>query len=151
MVEPVRKSILVPCDPKTAFEIFTTNIESWWPLDGHSVSAMNGKTAKSLVLEPGIDGQLYEITADGEREDWAYVRTWEPGNRLVLAWHVMAPASQATEVELMFSQEGSETRVDLVHSGWEIMGDTAAERRDSYANGWVRVFEKNYANACGAN
>lgn len=150
MIEPVRKSINVPCDPITAFEIFTAKIETWWPLEGHTVSAMNGKTAKSLILEPGKGGRLYEITADGEHEDWGSVTTWEPGNRLVLAWHVMAPDSHATEVDVKFTKQGSETRVDLVHTGWEIMGDDAIERRDSYANGWIRVFETCYANACGA-
>lgn len=148
MIEPVKKSVSVPCDPETAFDIFTAKIETWWPLDGHTVSAMNGKTAKSLILEPMKDGQLYEITADGDRENWGSVKIWEPGDRLVLAWHVMAPELQATEVELKFTKNGVETRVDLIHTGWEIMGETAHERRDGYANGWVRVFETCYADAC---
>ncbi|MGI9402340.1 MAG: SRPBCC domain-containing protein [Rhizobiaceae bacterium] len=150
MIEPVRKSVTVPCDPDTAFEIFTQKINAWWPLDGHSVSAMDGKVAKSLTLEAGEGGRLYEITADGGREDWGFVKVWEPGQRLVLAWHVMTPETQSTEVELSFSPHEIGTRVDLTHTGWEIIGETAPERRDSYAKGWIRVFETCYADACGA-
>jgi uncharacterized protein YndB with AHSA1/START domain len=150
MIQPVSKSIEVSCDPATAFEIFTKRIAQWWPLDGHSVSAMNGQTAKSLTLEPGRGGLLYEITADGNREDWGSVQIWEPGKRLLLKWRVMAPESQATQVDIQFTRTREGTRVDLVHSGWEILGEGAQERRDSYSKGWVRVFETCFANACAA-
>lgn len=150
MIQPVVKSIEVSCDPATAFEIFTKRIAKWWPLDGHSVSAMSGHTAKLLTLEPRNGGLLYETSADGKREDWGSVQIWEPGRRLMLKWHVMGPASQATQVDIQFTRTPDGTRVDLVHSGWEILGENAQERRDSYSKGWVRVFETNYANACAA-
>lgn len=148
MVEPIRKSIEVSCDPATAFAIFTDRIASWWPLDRHSVSAMRGGVARSIVLEPRLGGQIYEITAEGGREDWARVTAFEPGRRLGLAWHVMAPESQATQVEILFSPGGKGTRVELTHRGWESIGADAAARRGSYENGWVHVFERCFAQAC---
>ena len=154
MIEPIRKTIDVGCDPNTAFAIFTEKIADWWPLDGHTVSAMSGGTAKSLVLEPKVGGEVYEITADGKREDWARVTAFEPGAKLALAWHIMAPAAEATNVEVTFTSNGPErgggTRVDLTHSGWEIMGDAGQGSRDGYNGGWVRVFEECYGGACAA-
>ena len=38
-IDPVRKSRLVSLEPATAFELFTTRIESWWPLATHSINA----------------------------------------------------------------------------------------------------------------
>jgi hypothetical protein len=68
----------------------------------------------------------------------------------MLNWHVMTPQSQATQVDIRFTGTPGGTRVDLVHSGWEILGDTAQARRDGYSSGWVRVFETCYAKACAA-
>jgi len=150
MIEPIRKTIDVSCDPDTAFAIFTGKIADWWPLDGHSVSAMSGKAARSLTLEPRAGGQIYETTADGGREDWGRVTAYQPGRRLALAWHVMAPPDKATGVEITFTPNGAGTRVDLTHTGWEILGDDGPARRDSYNGGWVRVFEECYAGACAA-
>jgi hypothetical protein len=36
-VEAVRKSLVVNCDVERAFEVFTREIGSWWPLDTHSI------------------------------------------------------------------------------------------------------------------
>lgn len=150
MVEPVRRTIEVGCDPATAFEIFTARMSAWWPLERNTVSAMSGDAARSVALEPRVGGKVYEIKADGAREDWAVVRTFEPGKRLVLAWHVMAPESEATEVEVRFVPSGDGTRVELEHRGFEILGSDAEARRDSYDGGWVHVFEERFAEACAS-
>ncbi|MBL4891676.1 MAG: SRPBCC domain-containing protein [Rhizobiaceae bacterium] len=116
-VKPINKSIDVKCGPEAAFNIFTEQMNSWWPLDGNTISAMNGGVAQSVTLEPRVGGQVYEITADGEREDWARVEVFEPGKRLVLAWHVMSTEEQATKVEVDFVPNGDGTRVELTHKG----------------------------------
>ena len=148
MVEPIHKSIEVPCDPTTAFSIFTKNTSSWWPLEANSISAMNGEVAQSVTIEPQIGGQVFEIKADGSRENWARVVEYRPGELLTLAWHVMSPETEATQVEIHFSPSSIGTRVELIHKGWEILGDAASDRRDSYNSGWVRVFEERFAEAC---
>lgn len=150
MVEPVKKTIEVNCSTETAFDIFTAKIADWWPLDSNSISAMSGGTAKSLIFEPEVGGQIYEITAGGDREDWARVTAFEPGRRFALAWHVMTPEDKATEVEVSFTSNGDGTRVDLVHTGWEVLEDNGQQSRDNYNGGWVNVFEVRYAQACAA-
>ena len=56
-----------------------------------------------------------------------------------------APPEQAQRIDVTFTPAAGGTRVELVHSGWEKLGDAAAARRDSYDKGWVRVFEQCYA------
>lgn len=148
MIEPVRKSIEVRCEPETAFRIFTSSLGEWWPVERHSVSAMNGAKPISVMLEPHVGGQIYEITPDGRRENWARITQFEPGRRIALDWHVMAPENQATQVEVLFLPAAGGTRVELVHSGWEILGEEGARKRDSYDGGWVGVFETAFARAC---
>ncbi|MEM9220824.1 MAG: SRPBCC domain-containing protein [Pseudomonadota bacterium] len=150
MIEPVKKSIVVGCNPDAAFRIFTDEIAAWWPLGKNSVSAMEDNVARSLVLESREGGLVYEIKADGSRADWAIVKVFEPGKRLRLAWHVMSPQSEATDVDIVFTPNdaGAGTRVELTHSGWEILGEAGQGRRDGYASGWVSVFETAFAQAC---
>ncbi len=151
MIEPIRKQIDVACKPEQAFKILTENIAGWWPLGGHSVSAMNGTVAKSVVLESHVGGKLYEIGPDDETIPWGSVRIFEPGARIVLAWHIGKPETEATEVEFTFtSLPGGRTRVALEHRGWEASGEGAQDLRNGYNNGWVHVFEECYAGACAA-
>lgn len=151
MIEPIRKQIEVACEPEKAFRILTEDIAGWWPLGGHSVSAMNGAVAKSVVLEPRIGGKLYEIGPDDETIPWGSVRVLEPGSRIVLAWHIGKPEAEATEVEFTFtSLPGGKTRVALEHRGWEATAEGARQLRDGYDQGWVRVFEECFAGACAA-
>lgn len=150
MVEPVRKTIEVKCDPATAFSIFAEQTSDWWPLDAHSVSAMSGKTARSVTIEPRAGGRVYETTPDGTSEPWGWVEVWQPAQRLKIFWHVMRDPEQATEVDVVFSLVEGGTRVDLIHSGWEKLGDEAQKSRDGYDSGWVGVFVKRYAAACAA-
>lgn len=148
-VAPINKSIDVKCSADKAFEIFTTQMTHWWPLESNSVSAMDGGVAQSVMMEPKVGGQVYEIKANGEREDWARVEEFVPGKRLVLAWHVMSTEDQATKVEINFIPNGDGTRVELIHTGWEIMEDGGQQARENYNGGWVKVFEVQFAGACG--
>jgi Activator of Hsp90 ATPase homolog 1-like protein len=149
-LNPVEKTIEVPCDPATAFSIFAERTSTWWPLDKHSVSAMSGKAAKAVTIEPREGGLIFETTADGKREIWGSVVLWQPARRLKLAWHVMREKDQATSVDIAFEPVANGTRVSLVHSGFEVLGEEARETRNGYESGWVGVFEKGFADACAA-
>jgi uncharacterized protein YndB with AHSA1/START domain len=149
MTQPIRKTIEVPCGPGTAFDIFTLHTSDWWPLDAHTVSAMAGHPAKSVTIEPKAGGRVFEVKADGTEESWGTVVAFDRPHRLVIAWAIMVPGDQATEVEVTFAPIArGGTRVDLVHRGWEALARDAEAERDSYAKGWVRVFEERYAAAC---
>lgn len=147
MIEPVKKSIEVSCDQATAFTTFVEKASSWWPLDKHSISAMNGHTAKSISIEPKLDGKICETANDDTIHEWGSVSAYDPYEKISLNWHVNAPAQQATLVDIVFSKlDNGGTRVDLTHHRWEVLGEQAADTREGYNQGWVGVFETAYAN-----
>ncbi|MCP4315907.1 MAG: hypothetical protein GY789_07780 [Hyphomicrobiales bacterium] len=150
MVDLIKKLIVVPCDAQTAFHIFAARTTDWWPLDQHSLSAGRlGKPAKSVTIEQRVGGRIVETTANGEELHWGSIKTYEPGRVLCFSWHVAEPVENQTEVEVRFDQLApAKTQVTLEHRNWEALGDRGGEARDHYNNGWVRVFEVCFGDAC---
>ncbi len=152
MLPPVIKTITVPCPPAQAFQLFTRDIASWWPLDKNSVSAMSGKVARDIELDPREGGEITEIDHEGARVLWGSITDYSPPSRLGLAWHINRPASEATSVTVTFEADddpaSSGTKVTLIHAGWEVFGDDAQSMRNGYDSGWVHVFEQRFKAAC---
>ena len=147
-LEPVRKSVTVPLAPAEAFELFTARMASWWPLgQGFSIS---GPRAMSCAIETRVGGVVYEVRDDGEKFPWGTVLAWEPPDRILLSWHPGKSPEVAQEVEVTFASEGSSTRVELVHRGWQKLGDEAARTRENYEGGWEAVFLGAYAKRASA-
>ena len=136
VIEAVRKTITVDCVVEEAFRVFTSDALSWWPIDSHSI---HGEGVTEIVFEGRKGGEVYEVAADGERGHWASVLTWDPPNRLVLAWNILAREPVPTEVDVRFSADGTRTRVDLEHRGWEAVPEDGAGKRGSYDTGWGHV------------
>lgn len=131
-VEPVRRTITVQRSVEEAFRLFTDGIDTWWPVRSHSYG---GEDVETAVFERRAGGRVYEVQKDGSERDWAEVVTWEPPDRIVLAWKICSP----TEVEVRFVAVGESTRVELEHRGWERVADEQRAQRESYAGGWVKV------------
>ena len=144
---PLRFSIVVPLDPAAAFRLFTDGIAGWWPIATHSVG--KGR-AVTIRIEPGVGGRCFETWDDGQERDWGVVRAWEPGRELVIGWHPGSPPEQAQEVMVRFAAEGSGTRVELEHRGWEVLGERAEKLREAYGGGWPVVFGQRYRDAAEA-
>jgi uncharacterized protein YndB with AHSA1/START domain len=127
----IRKSVTVPLPVEKAFRLFTDGINSWWPFASHSIG---GDKVESVTFD--LEGKrVYERHPDGTEHDWADIDAWEPPNRFLLNWRVN-PAKPGTKVEVQFTAEGDETRVDLEHRGWEKSGP---DERASYDSGWSFV------------
>ena len=146
-IDPVRKALLVPIAPEKAFSLYTTGVASWWPLDSHSVGE---NRAETVILEGRAGGRFYERDKDGTAAEWGVVRVWDPPHRLVYSWHPGRPEDTGQEVELRFAADGSGTRIDLEHRGWEALGDKAEAVRANYDKGWDFVFGECFARAAGA-
>ncbi len=151
-IAPVMRTVTVRCSVERAFRVFTEEIGSWWPFDVHSRAVYDrdgeGVKAETAVIEGRAGGRVYEVMSDGTEGSWGEVLVWEPPHRLVLAWKPNArPPEQATELEIRFAADGSDTRVDLEHRSWERLGPDAMESREDYANGWPLVFDQLYAAA----
>ena len=133
-IEAIRKSVTVPLPVEKAFRLFTDGANSWWPVATHSIG---GEDVENVTFDP--EGKrVYERLKDGTEHDWADIDAWEPPNRFLLAWRVN-PEKIETEVEVRFSADGDETRVDLEHRGWEKCGPG---ERASYDGGWDFVLGK---------
>ena len=145
----IRRSIQVNASPERAFDVFASGIGNWWPLETHSIGAMQGAPPQELHLELREGGRFYERTAEGEERSWGSVLRYDRPRRLVLEWHVN-PENPATEIDVTFTPEDCGTRVELVHRGWERFAD-ATETRTSYdgESGWTTVLGL-YAEAAGA-
>lgn len=148
MTDPIVKEITVPCDAQMAFDIFVHRIASWWPLDGHSASAGDGKAAQDLTIEPHVGGEMYETKHDGTRDLWGKVLEFEPGRKLATTWHPGNNKDNPTRLDVAFEAAGDGCRVTLTHSGWEAWGEKADEMRDNYNGGWEIVFTERFAEGC---
>lgn len=137
-LDPVRKSVTVRLAPDRAFELFTARIAEWWPLATHSIGQ---ERAQTVVFEGREGGRVYERTTDGVVHHWGTVLVWAPPERFVTTWHPDTPPDQAQRVEVRFLPEGTGTRVELTHTGWEALGERAADYRNGYDGGWVGVLD----------
>jgi uncharacterized protein YndB with AHSA1/START domain len=135
-VEAVKKSLVVKCSPDRAFEVFTREIGSWWPLTQYSIGQ---DKITEVVFEEQVGGRIFERHNDGGEGEWGRVLAWDPPNRFTMTWYPGGTPDKATELEVRFAPEGAGTRVDLEHSGWEILGAEAADTRGQYDGGWQGV------------
>ena len=138
-VPPVIKVIEYAGTPEQAFTRFSADIGAWWPLATHSLARkIEGVSVAFEQLEPG--GQLVERWSTGEAHVWGTITDIDPYVRIAFTWHVGRNEDQAQLIELTFNETApGRTRVQLVHSGWEALGETAAVRRNEYEGGWNLV------------
>ncbi|HET9613258.1 MAG TPA: SRPBCC domain-containing protein [Candidatus Limnocylindrales bacterium] len=136
MIEPIRLSFEVSCSPQRAFEVWTADIDRWWPAD-HTVT---GDASLVVVLERRPGGRIFERTTAGVEHDWGEVTVWDPPNRLGYLWHLRRDRADATEVEIRFASAGHDrTRVEIEHRGWEALGGEGTEWRDRNHAGWATL------------
>ena len=107
----VHKTIEVNASRQHAFDVFTRQIATWWPLDYH----IGELDAVEVVIEPLTGGRWYERAADGSTCDWGRVLLWEPPTRVVLMWQISADwkadSTIESEIDVRFFDEG-----DVTHS-----------------------------------
>jgi uncharacterized protein YndB with AHSA1/START domain len=135
--EPLELSFEVACQPAAAFTMWTANTSMWWPTD-HSVS---GERGLKVVFEDGVGGRIFERSPSGAEHQWGRITVWEPPSRLAYTWHLGFAPEEATDVEIRFVEADSDrTRVEIVHRGWERLGEPAAQRREGNRLGWASVY-----------
>jgi len=139
---PVRKTITVRAQPERAFEIFTREIDTWWPRTHH----IGKSPMRSIKLEERAGGRCYTEQEDGTECDWGQVLVWDPPRRLIFAWQIThewgyePSLERSSEVEITFVPAASGgTQVDLVHRFFDRHGAGAAPMRTAVdePNGWT--------------
>jgi uncharacterized protein YndB with AHSA1/START domain len=127
----VRKVIKVQAPQELAWQVFTQQMGTWWPLAVYKIGNAN---AVDAIIEPRAGGRWYERGEDGSTCDWGRVLVWEPSSRLVLSWNINADFQYdpelETEIEVCFipEQDGS-TRVELEHRHLDRYGDRRDQMR----------------------
>jgi uncharacterized protein YndB with AHSA1/START domain len=146
---PVRKSVVVNASATDAFEIFTDEVDTWWPRSHH----IGKSPMKRIIIEPRAGGRCYSEQMDNSECDWGRVLVWEPPRRLVLAWQIthdwgfQPDLAKSSEVEVRFTPIGNGTRVDVEHRHFERHGAGGESMRTSVdaPNGWsliLSMYEK---------
>jgi hypothetical protein len=152
----VRSWVAVDASVEWAFDVFTAGIADWWPRAAEpSRAAIGLRPRGTLHLERWEGGRLVE-RGSGEPVRWGTVARWDPPHLVAFEW-LVGPQAPPTEVEVSFRPDGEHTRVELVHTGWELAAGwglgvlTGDELRARFAGreGWERVLE-HYAVAVGA-
>jgi uncharacterized protein YndB with AHSA1/START domain len=142
----VEKSVTVTVPVERAFEVFTAEIATWWPLQTHAVDTENPET---VVMEGRVGGRLFERTSAGQEHVWGTIVAWDPPRRVTYSWHPGRGEETAQEVDVTFTPEGDGTRVVVRHYGWEKLGEPMDETIAGYDEGWDLVIGL-YAEATGA-
>jgi uncharacterized protein YndB with AHSA1/START domain len=139
-IEPLRKQLKVGLSPEDAFRLFTEGIDKWWPLRTHSVGE---EQAESCYFEGWVGGRIMEVLKDGNQSEWGKVLVWKPFEKVTFTWYPGRTPETAQEVTVKFSEiEGGGTLVELVHTGWETLGERAQSGRAGYDTGWDFVLAK---------
>ena len=150
MLDPVVKTIVVPCPQKRAFETFV-DMPKWWPLEKRSMSLMWAKApAKSLTVEAKEGGRIMELAADDKEHHWGTFNAFDPHSHVQFDFHMGLPAEQTGQVDVRFTAiSATETQVELTHSNWEGYGDMAEMMFNGYGSSLAMLFEEHYVGALG--
>lgn len=152
MLDPIKKTLEVPCSQKMAFEVFLLEMDTWWPMAKFTHSAMRGAPAKSIQVDAQVGGKIVEIGHDDAEVQWGAIKTYDPYASFSMDFHVphpKYPVEGYTLVEVSFTElgEGS-TRVDLTQTHFEGLGDMAEGSHQGYGSAWNMILEQAYKGAC---
>lgn len=137
-IPPVERSIAVSWNQGDAFRRFALEFGDWWPWRTHSIG---GTRVKRVVLEPRVDGRIFEEHVGGRRFQWGRILEWDPPRRLKFTFHPARQPETAQEVEVRFVPEGNGTRVELISTKWETLGRQGRRARHGYNLGWALVLK----------
>src|SRR5512146_209801 len=145
----VRTSIRVRASADRAFQVFTQEMDTWWPPSHH----IGSSPMKVIVVEGRPGGRIYTEQQDGTICPWGTVLAWEPPQRFLLAWQVSpewqfeADLAKCSEVEVLFTPaDDGTTLVELEHRNFHRHGGNYQSMREIVSHdpgGWgalLRLF-----------
>jgi uncharacterized protein YndB with AHSA1/START domain len=134
---PLRKTVRITAPPERAFRRFTEELGAWWPLRSHSVGQSDAET---VTMDPRVGGRIVEHIRGGREAVWGTVTAWDPPRCVAFTWHPGREPGTAQDVEVRFTPDGTGTRVELEHRGFERLGPALGRKaRRGYPLGWEYV------------
>lgn len=115
----VRIEAAVPLTQQLAFEVFTEQMNVWWPRQGVFPYSFAPETTRPLRIrfeaQPG--GRYYESFADGSEYLIGNISVWNPPEELAYTWRDPTWAG-STDIRLSFAPAGKETRLTYTQDGF---------------------------------
>jgi hypothetical protein len=124
-LDPIVAEITVPVTPREAFVGFTAQMGEWWD----PMLSPDPPTFSSIAIDP--NGPVETVHDDDQRYAWGRVLGWDPLGRLEMEFWLGHDQAEPTRLDVRFTEEGTGTRVRLVHSDW---ADGSEEVRAKYTH-----------------
>jgi uncharacterized protein YndB with AHSA1/START domain len=126
-VPDVRRSIVVPGSPESAFDVYTSCPAEWLPAAHRFLPG-----AHVVAFEPRIGGRFYERDADGTEATRGTITDWAPPARLAVTWRIgpgwrpVLDDEHASVIVVEFSPAGPDaTEVTLTYTHLDRHGEMA--------------------------
>ncbi len=132
------QTIQIAAPPAKVFRAYVEKINQWWPWQGKEFRfsfAPEGVEPSEIHFEPKLGGRYYERFADGSEFDIGRVTRYEPPHKFAFTWTGRDWPEGESLFELTFEEAKHGTLLTLIHSGFEIFGDDAAEMVQGYDTG----------------
>jgi len=132
----VEQNILIAANPERVWQALTGEISRWWT----PPYLRDAGRASGLVMEPRVGGRLMEPWDDQGVAGYliGHVVEWLPPQRLACTWMEKAWSGISTFVSVELTQEGQNTRVSLLHQGFERLPDGAMQSA-GFSEGWAEL------------
>jgi len=130
----IRQAIQVACQPEKAFDVFTTQIDRWWPAERRHLS---GKT--TVKIEPS--GRFWEENESGQVVELGKVTTWEPPQKLVLDFYPGTGPDAPTEATITFTPTADGTRIEVLHQPTERSKHLFDQMAPAYDSSWTLLLK----------
>lgn len=143
-IKEIEQAFKVPVTVHEAFDIFTKELNSWWPKE----YTWAGDALESIEIVPCKNGRCFERGPHGFECDWGRVLIWDPPNRIMFTWQIDPNRSpqpnpeKVSEIEVLFEQkDGNETQITFIHRNFEKHGNNAQSYREALSSpqGWPYI------------
>jgi len=126
-IDSITMTTKVALDTNEAFRIFTEDVDRWWKR-GAVYRFGEGREGVLRFESCGAGAECRLVEVFDEREGDLYevgrVLAWEPGTRLSFEFRGRRfAADERTVVDVHFDEEAGDTRVTLIHRGWDALPD----------------------------
>lgn len=132
----VKFDLRIDAPPARVWKALVEETAGWWLKEYSS-----GPKFRAMVIEPRLDGRMYEDWGDGAGVVWYRVVALDPPQRIELIGHLTpafgGPALTMMRIELKAS--GRATRLMLADT---LSGRVTEETAQSITDGWTKLLRK---------
>jgi uncharacterized protein YndB with AHSA1/START domain len=125
---PIVQAVVIAAPVERVFDLLTDaeHLVRWWP--------------DAATFEPRVGGKV-QFVFEGRAKVVGEVTRFEPPTALSFTWIRDVAPDAPTHVEIALADLGDgRCRVELVHSGWEVLPE-AAEWRGAHQAGWAHYLD----------